>query len=385
MLKWLIVAFLVCLCVLFMWVRWKRVNEIEFEISHDVDMKMKHEQSLAKDEFIQQMGDLVLNMSWDNLLILGCMYQYGQYPLFKPNLFFAEQCFSLAAKSGDPQIAAQAQSKLLECRVQTMVDSDMEGDEIPPEFAQQAYAQMAHSVPRQNTALYTRTEPVQHPRDPFVDMDYQIDMQNAHDHAVTVMMKQKLANIPNSSVDRNIKLKIEESIDNADMPDAEKTKAKIVLQSLSDQTHATFGVSEIQALQNTVTQIENHGDPVVKENLLETLAKQLASGVEHGNVVCPTGKITRIVGTLDGTIDNNTSLKTMDTVKQELYHMASSVREGMMETWTDEQQHQYNLGDSSLEQQMKQKFIESAMSTYTELGFNEKILEPIVEQIADQL
>jgi hypothetical protein len=56
----------------------------------------------------------------------------------------------------------------------------------------------------------------------------------------------------------------------------------------------------------------------------ETLVKQMASGVEDGTLVCSTGKISRLIGTLDGIgRDGHIEARPMWTVRDEIARLAA--------------------------------------------------------------
>jgi hypothetical protein len=61
----------------------------------------------------------------------------------------------------------------------------------------------------------------------------------------------------------------------------------------------------------------NIDDVTKQKNVKETLVKQMASGVEDGTLVCSTGKISRLIGTLDGIErDGHIEARPMWTVRE---------------------------------------------------------------------
>lgn len=88
------------------------------------------------------------------------------------------------------------------------------------------------------------------------------------------------------------------------------------------------GMSERQALNLVWNRINNSSrDPnVLKENLLD----ELADMQEHGHTVCSTGRITRIVDTLN-VVDPEVTIKPTYAVNEEMMGRASKIREELLE------------------------------------------------------
>lgn len=70
--------------------------------------------------------------------------------------------------------------------------------------------------------------------------------------------------------------------------------------NLNGARHSAIRESEAGALRWVLGAIDAVGDAGLRGDARHALALALASGVEHGHVVCSTGKITRIVSALDG-------------------------------------------------------------------------------------
>jgi hypothetical protein len=88
-------------------------------------------------------------------------------------------------------------------------------------------------------------------------------------------------------------------IDMSDLNIETKHDALEMLASLKD-SETSIGVSQVSALSKVWKEILNIDDVTKQKNVKETLVKQMASGVEDGTLVCSTGKISRLIGTLDG-------------------------------------------------------------------------------------
>lgn len=103
-----------------------------------------------------------------------------------------------------------------------------------------------------------------------------------------------------------------------------KTDAVHVLDTISKRAHSTLRESEHDALCRVWARIQSM-PPEPRAGAVETLALQLASAIERGHVVCSTGKIARIVGTLDGLTDDAT-LAPLWAVREEMMRLAASIR-----------------------------------------------------------
>lgn len=147
----------------------------------------------------------------------------------------------------------------------------------------------------------------------------------------------------------------------------QKESALSVLNSLSTNKHSTYGTSEREALASVWDKVQSSPDPQIRDNLTETLAKQLASGIEWGSTVCSSGKIARIVSTLDG-VSNESAPRPMWAVREEIGSLAGKIRDE-----TEER----NIS----EDEQKGLFAQRVRDEYVNnLGMSSKIIEPIIEE-----
>ena len=154
--------------------------------------------------------------------------------------------------------------------------------------------------------------------------------------------------------------------DLSDIDNDTATDALRLLDNLDGQhVHSVHGTTEKQALIAVWKKIKSSDN---RENLIETLAKQLASGIEHGVPVCSSGKIARIVSVMDGT-SNETRAAPMWIIKDEIGSLAAKVRE--------------DFRDASEEKQ-KQEFRKRAYRDYVEtLGMNKAIIGSIIDTYSE--
>jgi hypothetical protein len=158
------------------------------------------------------------------------------------------------------------------------------------------------------------------------DVEY-TDSQNAHDHAVVSSVKRNLEKLESSKLDVEYVYNIISEF----LKNDEIEKVRLVMNSLSDQKHGTFQVSEIETLSKVWTAIQRQ-NPELRANLTETLAKCLLSAHENGHVVCSTGKITRIASALDGTdlkdLGKVQKIQNLVAVRESIVDLATKLRDG---------------------------------------------------------
>lgn len=212
------------------------------------------------------------------------------------------------------------------------------------------------------------------------------DPQNTHDHVVArsvakivqTIQSQQPADQKAIGVDKD---KLLQEIGaraiaaNKEMSNAQKSDAWAVLrQALADERDASV-------LNSVWKHIEKHGDDE-KENVIETLGKQLATGVSNGNVVCSSGRVGRIVASMEGSklAEDFPKLRTTFALDEEILQLASKVRDDVLNAATEENREAYNSGTATdLEDEMKRQLRSKANEIYIkDLGVNMKILEPIL-------
>ena len=217
-------------------------------------------------------------------------------------------------------------------------------------------------------------EPVQYDRDVQNEANipaYRHDRQNVHDHGISTVTDHNLRALLTCNTkdkrDAPATDTVRSHIANCtDLDDRTKHDALRVLDGLSKSTHSTFGTSEREALDAVWKEIKASEN---KDNLVETLAKQLASGIENGHTVCSSGKIARIVSTLDGT-SNQSVPRPMWAVREEIAALASRVRD------------EYGAADGYADEDLaRNEFAKRVRTSYVEgLGMSSTIIEPIVQE-----
>ena len=126
-------------------------------------------------------------------------------------------------------------------------------------------------------------------------------------------------------------------------------------------------MTETEALQLVWNKINNQTDTNKKSNMIEILAKQLDSGIENGHVVCSSGKISRIIGTLDGIDDEMVASRPIWAIRDEIATLASKIRDG-----------RYVNPQNEFQQQAYKLYI-------NDLNLDINIINPIIEEYSEYI
>jgi hypothetical protein len=237
------------------------------------------------------------------------------------------------------------------------------------------------TIPQNNIhyAIYTREH---NRRNPIVHV-YKNDLQNVHDHSVTNIIKKNVENLKKSTDNKPLKDNITQEqdvegnvqdvvlksiIEHPEISESVKGSAMMVLNNLNDKDkHGTFDVTETEALQLVWNKINNQSDSNKKSNMIEILAKQLDSGIENGHIVCSSGKISRIIGTLDGIDDDMVASRPIWAIRDEIATLASKIRDG-----------HYSNPQNEFQQQAYKLYI-------NDLKLDINIINPIIEEYSEYM
>jgi hypothetical protein len=339
--------------------------------------------------------------NWETLVAIGDVYAKGAYPRFRPDEDMALECFKVAVTCPNGDVVGIAQSKYIQCREESIASIDRAGKELPRLFGVEACLAGERAIretprdrfrkPKAPPVLpraRERAQDLPRARDlPLNTADtgtIRIDSQNVHDHSVTKTMKRNLdvlkkdvSNAGNADP-ADIKERVRHVIlEQDDVSQEHKYEALMTLDSLSDRVHSSFNTSEVDVLNIVWSKVKDRDD------LKNMLVRQLASGVEHGHVVCSTGKISRMVGTFDGMdVDGMDVAKPMWAVKEEIATLAGKIREEQLNGLSSSERHAYEQGDETCKvaQQMKTEFEERVKKEYVEkLGMNMSVIAPLTE------
>jgi len=263
--------------------------------------------------------------NWEALLELGDVYRTGSFPTHRPNRSLASRIYKAACGAPDPRIAGLAQTRYVETRVDVIAGEDTAGVELPTrpgETCASAAVRLMMTTPSRGKPEVQQWEPEVHtePEPPPVILT---DAQNVHDHALTRGLHKALTDLPGGAdALEEVAMRILES----ETTPSTKADAIEVLYTLGTADHSTLRISERRALDKVWARIKDLPE-TQREDASAILVTQLASGVEQGSVVCSTGKIARIMSTLDGITEDPPSLKPMWAIREELGTMAARLRD----------------------------------------------------------
>ena len=320
---------------------------------------------------------------WDIIITIGDIYRKGAFPRFLPNEELAMRCFKIAAMCPDGKIAGMGQSKYIEAYDDPINILDKAGKKLPIEYGYKICELAENTIKTMPWQMFEKPKMQKRKEPEPINLDtlelpiiarvpfYKSDAQNVHDHGIT---KATLKNIEDLEKLKDLQINmddIKKEIENTKLEEKTKQDALRVLDNLSSHTHSSFNTSEQDTLKMVWNKIKQENSEELRSNLTETLTQQLASGIENGHVVCSSGKITRIIGTLDGTINENTS-RPMWAIRDEIATLAAKTRDEMIK----------NYGDSlATDEKTIKEFTKRVKEEYVDkLGMSGKIIEPLIDE-----
>lgn len=148
---------------------------------------------------------------------------------------------------------------------------------------------------------------------------------------------------------------------------AKKENVKRVLDSLSTNVHSRYNQSEQQVFQNVWQRIKEKQNSA---DITRILGQQMEDAVEHGLVVCSTGKIVRMLGAFEGVdkeLTEEGAFKPTWVLNREIANKAVQIREAYVK---DDPLYEPGQGDTS--EQMKRVLIEQTTKEYVDSGIMKK-------------
>jgi hypothetical protein len=362
------------------------------------------------------------------LLVLADAYARGSYPLFRPDEALAAECYRIVKRSANHVTAATAAAKHNGMKNYPLKGIDRSGDAMPRQYGIEACAAANRHLATQRPWIEPdeRTPPAAVAAAParnhynhdqiiagaaaaaaaeqragiqpvllFGQHEVPVpqnfhDLQNAHDTAVVAAVTASVADLKSGDTDaaaarsNNVTQDVIDALSfSPDLTPNELRDATRVLQTLNSDQHGTFKTSETTALAMVWNRLQQFEDPVQRTNMIELMGKQLATGVERNNVVCSTGRITRIIGALDGTPAGNPAqrIRPLEAVKEELATLAAQVRTDHVARLTEQEMRQYDAGQlPAATDLMKVAFAEKAKEIYVdELKMHDTVVDPLVQ------
>ena len=404
-----------------------RVYHGVYEANPGKNNKLPSEDSVGYPAEIQRLDALIENFDrtheWTLLLRIGDMYARGCFPRYAPDDSSALKIYTVASKCYDPDVACLALSKCVDLRKNPVSRVDRRGESLPRVKAEKLVRCVEHHLRRVPLSQYLRRRttlkrpekvcrtlvskgpetPRVNPQVPNVNAQDRVightDPQNVHDHGVAASVRENVKAVikeledreEDTSYDRqelieSVMIGLRDSgLDEPTLNDAFR-----VIVSLVPDNIESVGCSQMDVLNATFRKIERVEDSKVRMNLVESLGKNLASGVEKGNVVCSTGKIGRIITTLEGVDHQHMGEQgpriqksiPLDVIRTEISSLASKVRTDVLAESSKKDISGYNAspGSHHLSEKMDRVFRDRVKKIYIEeLKLSDKVLSPIVE------
>lgn len=139
-----------------------------------------------------------------------------------------------------------------------------------------------------------------------------------------------------------------------------------ILDTFSAHQHSKYLRSEQDVFVSVFSRIMAY-DEEKKQDMLQIFIDNLLSSIEHGVVVCSTGKITRMLSTFDAVDDEFTDIKPDWVLKEEISNSAIKIRENITKNLTEKELKSYNDGErEDISEEMKAQLIAECTSTYVD-------------------
>ncbi len=192
-------------------------------------------------------------------------------------------------------------------------------------------------------ATQTMTAPT-----PMIGQVYS-DAQNTHDTTINSTIRDALAKIEGTKlkIDNNAIHEVEAFIKENLQKDKQKN-ALLTLQKIKEHnsTISSVNKTEQDVLNLVWSRINSPDNEKYNQQLKENLCDYLAESVENGRVCCATGRVNRIVDSLN-TVDPLVTIKSTTMINQELMNKAGVIRNKLYENLPDEEKKIIDLPDDS--------------------------------------
>jgi hypothetical protein len=216
---------------------------------------------------------------------------------------------------------------------------------------------------------------------------YRNDPQNSHDHSVVQTVRQSIQNlIRHTDIDIDIPTCFFQIRERCRGNEKAQKVLDTIEKSTLIQNHAGMKESELlQLVWNRIHML----DPDQRETLVSNLINELSESVEHGLVMCGTGRTNRIVDTLN-IVDPLVTIKPKWALTQEMTTKAGKIREEMVNKMTAEDKQALEAPEPTLEQEnvctafnnkLKETLLAQFKRDYVDRGLMEEtILENEIEK-----
>lgn len=331
--------------------------------------------------------------NWGTLVEVGDMYARGCFPLYRADPSTAAKIYATAARCPDALVSTRALSRYRDTRTNPITSAaDSVGRRYPQSAAVVLVESADHHIRRAPFHSWTRTRIKPRPAAPKRRATpLKFDSQNVHDHGVSRSIRQNVRQIVEGTRQDYDSAFLIDSVmhelrESRELPREMLADAFRVLVSLVPDKIESIGCSQLDVLNAVKQKIDGVEDKCLKSNLFETLGKNLSSGVERGSVVCSTGKIGRIVSTLEGTDLVANKAVPIEIIRNEIGTLASKIRDEVLSEVSKTEVDAYNSSTAhTLSSRMKSRLEARVTSTYVDgLGLSHKVLEPLVSAYSSE-
>lgn len=227
---------------------------------------------------------------------------------------------------------------------------------------------------------------------PFLDQPRVIpnDQHNVHDHSVITTLKQSIDNLrqqtPMVKNRDQCMAEIRQYLNN--LPDNDKRTDALNALEVIEKSCLPLSFTDLkesEALSIVWNRICQTTDSGILKTLKENLGDELAECIEHDKPVCPTGRISRIIDTLNG-VDQNVVIKSSFMINDEMMTKASQIRDQAYDQLTDQQKADVdslapNDYQKQWTQQLKDKIKQTLFDDYVKTNI---LLESAFDTTVDQ-
>lgn len=320
---------------------------------------------------------------------LARIYMFGLHPFFLPNKIAAGQICNFVIYGDQFSKVAKVKAKELFLDLKYADIPLQDRNYIPlPENPVETLANIKVKLPM--VQMKAMNLPVQVQDDNFFNLDdididtqaalfaqfappVQNDAQNVHSSTVQHVANLRLQNIEKDigHINQGYSQSFFNWLSTSDLSREQKDNVREVIASFSMLPHSRYGRSEKDVFETVWARVNAPVNRDRYEDMAKVFAESIASSLEHDHVVCSTGKIVRMIGSLDG-MDAEPEkmggdLKPEWALDAEMAGIASVIREEVLNKAPVCMQNAYNDGtDTLLENEMKKTLKDRLQKEYVD-------------------
>jgi tetratricopeptide (TPR) repeat protein len=284
------------------------------------------------------------------IMHVASIYSHGAHPIYLPSKFIASQLYN--------EIQVKIPSLKEQCDIVMKDMYTYNPDEILQEnriyntLSNNIIHRMHHHLLERKLKFPTPQPDTPTVRNVFVVLEperlprqrIRNDAQNVHDPLILNTMVKNMKNIDATST-------FQRAVDDFKSQTDATESTNRVIESLNDVTHSKFDQSEQNIFAMVWDRINHPDNADKKEDLLKILKQNIESAIEYDKVVCSTGKITRMLSTLEVLDDKMEIARPEWTFKQEIGEKLGHMVKSKLDNATSEVQNAYNSLEPTVEEE----------------------------------